>query len=147
MLVWRKIYLKTCACFDPCSWIIHIQGSEGTLYEGEEFVLQFKFNSKYPFDSPQVSYFREHGGVFFKDAVNKQWAKKILWGLYSGCYANHQTPLHFNIIVSYHDDIVIVRYTVMRGRNRFVVPPLPRLFDITIKEWNRTSWQSIRPSS
>lgn len=40
-------------------------------------MLQFKFNSKYPFDSPQVSYFREHGGIFFKDAVNKQWAKKF----------------------------------------------------------------------
>ena len=38
-----------------CSWNIHIKGPEGTLYDGEEFVLQFKFNSKYPFDSPQVS--------------------------------------------------------------------------------------------
>ena len=28
---------------------------EGTLYDGEEYVLLFKFNSKYPFDSPQVS--------------------------------------------------------------------------------------------
>ena len=35
-------------------WRIHIAGPAGTLYDGEEFVLQFKFNSKYPFDSPQV---------------------------------------------------------------------------------------------
>ena len=56
-------HVEVCACIDPCSWIIHIHGSEGTLYEGEEFVLQFKFNSKYPFDSPQVSCFRQHGDV------------------------------------------------------------------------------------
>ena len=37
-----------------CSWKIHLSGPEGTLYDGEHFVLQFKFNSKYPFDSPQV---------------------------------------------------------------------------------------------
>jgi ubiquitin-conjugating enzyme E2 W len=59
--------LTSLLCFDPRSWIIHIHGSEGTLYEGEEFVLQFKFNSKYPFDSPQVSCFRgvllEYGGI------------------------------------------------------------------------------------
>ena len=30
-------------------------GPEKTLYAGEEYVLLFKFNSKYPFDSPQVS--------------------------------------------------------------------------------------------
>ncbi len=37
------------------SWKIHIDGPEATLYEGEQFTLQFLFNSKYPFDSPQVS--------------------------------------------------------------------------------------------
>uniref|UniRef100_A0A1B0CI02 UBC core domain-containing protein n=1 Tax=Lutzomyia longipalpis TaxID=7200 RepID=A0A1B0CI02_LUTLO len=34
-------------------WIIHMQGVEGTLYEGEHFELLFKFNNKYPFDSPE----------------------------------------------------------------------------------------------
>ena len=37
-----------------CSWKIHLSGPEGTLYDGEQFILQFKFNTKYPFDSPQV---------------------------------------------------------------------------------------------
>jgi ubiquitin-conjugating enzyme E2 W len=36
-------------------WIIEIEGVPGTLYENESFQLQFKFNSKYPFDSPEVS--------------------------------------------------------------------------------------------
>lgn len=30
-------------------------GVAGTLYEGENFQLLFKFNNKYPFDSPEVS--------------------------------------------------------------------------------------------
>ncbi|XP_059615299.1 ubiquitin-conjugating enzyme E2 W isoform X1 [Phlebotomus argentipes] len=37
-------------------WIIHMQGVEGTLYEGEHFELLFKFNNKYPFDSPEVTF-------------------------------------------------------------------------------------------
>jgi ubiquitin-conjugating enzyme E2 W len=32
-----------------------MEGAEGTLYEGEQFQLQFKFSAKYPFDSPEVS--------------------------------------------------------------------------------------------
>lgn len=34
-----------------------MEGAQGTLYEGEQFQLQFKFSSKYPFDSPEVSTF------------------------------------------------------------------------------------------
>lgn len=30
-------------------------GVAGTLYDGENFQLLFKFNNKYPFDSPEVS--------------------------------------------------------------------------------------------
>lgn len=37
-------------------WIINIDGVEGTLYEGEHFQLLFKFNNKYPFDSPEVTF-------------------------------------------------------------------------------------------
>lgn len=33
-----------------------MEGVPGTLYEGEKFVLQFKFSNKYPFDSPEVSH-------------------------------------------------------------------------------------------
>lgn len=35
-------------------WIVNIEGAANTLYEGEIFELQFKFGSRYPFDSPQV---------------------------------------------------------------------------------------------
>lgn len=31
-----------------------MDGVPGTLYEGEQFELQFKFSNKYPFDSPEV---------------------------------------------------------------------------------------------
>lgn len=34
-----------------------MKGADGTLYEGENFTLQFKFSSKYPFDSPEVTIF------------------------------------------------------------------------------------------
>ncbi|XP_034104269.1 ubiquitin-conjugating enzyme E2 W isoform X1 [Drosophila sulfurigaster albostrigata] len=37
-------------------WKINIKGFEGTLYEGEDFQLLFKFNNKYPFDSPEVTF-------------------------------------------------------------------------------------------
>ncbi|KAG6459587.1 hypothetical protein O3G_MSEX011470 [Manduca sexta] len=37
-------------------WTVHMEGVPGTLYEGEKFVLQFKFTSKYPFDSPEVTF-------------------------------------------------------------------------------------------
>ncbi|GFG40641.1 hypothetical protein Cfor_06678 [Coptotermes formosanus] len=37
-------------------WIINMEGAQGTLYEGEQFQLQFKFSPKYPFDSPEVTF-------------------------------------------------------------------------------------------
>ncbi|CAF4955576.1 unnamed protein product, partial [Rotaria sp. Silwood1] len=32
---------------------IDIEGASGTLYDGENFQLLFKFSDQYPFDSPQ----------------------------------------------------------------------------------------------
>ena len=37
------------------TWLIKLTGPESTLYAGEDFILQFKFSNKYPFDSPEVS--------------------------------------------------------------------------------------------
>lgn len=37
-----------------CRWVVDVAGAAGTLYEGETFKLQFKFGSRYPFDSPEV---------------------------------------------------------------------------------------------
>ena len=34
-----------------------MEGAPGTLYEGEKFQLLFKFSSRFPFDSPQVTAF------------------------------------------------------------------------------------------
>lgn len=41
-------------------WTVDVKGAEGTLYAGEKFTLQFKFGSKYPFDSPQVMFVGKH---------------------------------------------------------------------------------------
>ncbi len=37
-----------------------MNGPPGTLYDGEEFLLQFKFGAKYPFDSPEVTFTGNH---------------------------------------------------------------------------------------
>ncbi|XP_046543468.1 ubiquitin-conjugating enzyme E2 W-like [Haliotis rubra] len=37
-------------------WIVYINGAPESLYEGENFKLHFKFGSRYPFDSPQVTF-------------------------------------------------------------------------------------------
>lgn len=37
-----------------------MKGPAGTLYEGEEFLLSFKFGQKYPFDSPEVVFSGEN---------------------------------------------------------------------------------------
>jgi ubiquitin-conjugating enzyme E2 W len=36
------------------SWIVKITGAEGTLYQGEQFRLQFKFLDMYPMEAPEV---------------------------------------------------------------------------------------------
>ncbi|XP_046848781.1 probable ubiquitin-conjugating enzyme E2 W-A [Xenia sp. Carnegie-2017] len=42
------------------TWIMNVEGAKGTLYENEKYQLQFKFTSKYPFESPQVMFVGEH---------------------------------------------------------------------------------------
>jgi ubiquitin-conjugating enzyme E2 W len=37
-------------------WIINVTGAPNTLYAGERYKLQFKFPSRYPFDSPSVMF-------------------------------------------------------------------------------------------
>ncbi len=32
---------------NPCLWKVSFTGAEGTLYTGENFILQFKFNNEY----------------------------------------------------------------------------------------------------
>ncbi|XP_071964240.1 ubiquitin-conjugating enzyme E2 W-like [Antedon mediterranea] len=36
------------------TWNVDVQGAESSLYEGEQFQLQFKFTTRYPFDAPEV---------------------------------------------------------------------------------------------
>jgi len=37
-------------------WRVKMSGPSHTLYDGEHFLVQFKFNVKYPFDSPEVTF-------------------------------------------------------------------------------------------
>ena len=37
-------------------FVIWYEGPSNTLYDGENFTVQFKFNVKYPFDSPEVTF-------------------------------------------------------------------------------------------
>eukprot|EP00096_Caligus_rogercresseyi_P004238 TRINITY_DN1842_c0_g1_i2.p1 TRINITY_DN1842_c0_g1~~TRINITY_DN1842_c0_g1_i2.p1 ORF type:complete len:158 (+),score=46.81 TRINITY_DN1842_c0_g1_i2:106-579(+) len=46
---------------DMSTLVVEMSGPKGTLYDGENFQLQFKFNSRYPFDSPEV--------VFIGDSI------------------------------------------------------------------------------
>lgn len=39
--------------------MLSINGAQGTIYEGEQFQLQFRFGPKYPFDSPEVTPFSQ----------------------------------------------------------------------------------------
>jgi len=45
-------------------WYVTVRGAAGTLYAGEEFVLQFTFSDQYPLDSPEVLC-----GLNFPDSV------------------------------------------------------------------------------
>ena len=37
-------------------WLVRMEGPANTLYQGETFLLRFKFGMKYPFDSPEVTF-------------------------------------------------------------------------------------------
>mmetsp|Transcript_16850 Transcript_16850/g.18786 ORF Transcript_16850/g.18786 Transcript_16850/m.18786 type:complete len:153 (+) Transcript_16850:2-460(+) len=39
---------------DISCWNAKFNGAEGSLYEGEVFDLQFKFDNKFPFEAPEV---------------------------------------------------------------------------------------------
>lgn len=48
-----------------------MEGAPGTLYEGEKFQLLFKFSSRYPFDSPQVTpCFLKIHGIFYSKILS-----------------------------------------------------------------------------
>ena len=46
-------------CIDLSTWIVDIEGPPGSLYQSETFSLCFKFNARYPFDSPIVTFVGE----------------------------------------------------------------------------------------
>ena len=37
-------------------WIVNIDGAEASLYQGETFNLRFRFDERYPFESPEVTF-------------------------------------------------------------------------------------------
>ena len=39
---------------NPYCWNVKFEGAEESLYEGEKFELQFKFDNMFPFEAPEV---------------------------------------------------------------------------------------------
>lgn len=79
-------------------WKINIAGFEGTLYEGENFQLLFKFNNKYPFDSPEVS---KHTHNIF-DICIFTYLTSIYYNNIAICYLLQVTFIGNNIPVHPH---------------------------------------------
>lgn len=49
-------------------WTVIMEGASNTLYEGEKFLLQFRFDEQYPFSSPEVNFlikFKKITIIFF----------------------------------------------------------------------------------
>ena len=42
------------ANFSPAEWTLQLNGAPGTLYDGEVFVLRFRFTKTYPMEAPEV---------------------------------------------------------------------------------------------
>ncbi|EPB84076.1 hypothetical protein HMPREF1544_09135 [Mucor circinelloides 1006PhL] len=42
------------------SWKIKLIGAAGTIYEGEEFKLEFRFTPQYPLEAPDVVFVRPY---------------------------------------------------------------------------------------
>lgn len=49
----QLLHLET-PTFNASKWLIRVSGAPDTVYSSESFLLQFEFNSKYPFESPEV---------------------------------------------------------------------------------------------
>ena len=41
-------------------WTVRFDGAKDTLYEGESFMLQFKFDDQFPFEAPEVIFVGDH---------------------------------------------------------------------------------------
>lgn len=52
-----KVKNEDAACTDLRVWTVIVEGASTTLYEGEKFTLQFRFDEQYPFSSPEVIFF------------------------------------------------------------------------------------------
>ena len=66
-------------------WHIKFQGAQGTLYAGENFTLQFRFDDRYPFEAPEVMFIgqppiHEHiyaNGYICLSTLSKDWTPAL----------------------------------------------------------------------
>lgn len=66
-------------------WHIKFQGAENTIYQGEVFTLQFRFDDKYPFEAPEVQFVgtppvHEHvyaNGYICLSTLDKDWTPAL----------------------------------------------------------------------
>jgi len=55
-----KVKNNDAATADLRVWTVVVDGATSTLYEGEKFTLQFRFDESYPFSSPEVMFTGEN---------------------------------------------------------------------------------------
>jgi ubiquitin-protein ligase len=55
--VWKRSPLEGLAVVegDQSEWTVRMNGAEGSLYEGESYLLSVKFGARYPLEAPDVS--------------------------------------------------------------------------------------------
>jgi len=66
-------------------WHIKFAGAENTVYQGEVFTLQFRFDEKYPFEAPEVQFVgtppvHEHvyaNGYICLSTLDKDWTPAL----------------------------------------------------------------------
>jgi len=66
-------------------WHIKFAGAENTVYQGEVFTLQFRFDDKYPFEAPEVQFVgtppvHEHvyaNGYICLSTLDKDWTPAL----------------------------------------------------------------------
>jgi ubiquitin-conjugating enzyme E2 W len=60
--VWKRSPLEGISVVegDQSEWTVRMNGAEGSLYEGESYLLSVKFGARYPLEAPDVSAFSLH---------------------------------------------------------------------------------------
>lgn len=70
-----------------------MQGAEGTLFDGEQFQLQFKFGPSYPFESPEVK------NIYF---ISVLYSFKFIFIYFKVTFVGQNIPVHPHVYSNGH---------------------------------------------